>query len=105
MMKLCRIQLSQLFWSRPVQQKDFIGIFLIFFFYLAVVERSSLGEGKDAQRLLPKAVVLLPSSEVPPPRDPNRVSVSPPQAPPVQVLQGPSAARARLGRVGLGHLP
>jgi len=61
--------------------------FYNFFFYLAVVDRRGLGEGKDAQRLLHKAVVLLPSSEVPPPGDTHT---------PTQSL---------LGRVGLGRLP
>lgn len=77
---------------------------LLDFFYLAVVDRTGLGEGKDAQRQLHKAVVLLPSSEVPPPRDITSILYPSWEAGGVGEGTGPSPARAWLGRVGLGCL-
>lgn len=68
-MKLCRIQHITALLAEPCTAEGFYWTFF-FSFNLAVVGRSGLGEGKDAQGLLHKAVALLPSSEVPPPGDP-----------------------------------
>lgn len=88
MTKLCRIQRITAFLLEPCIAEGFYSFVLFFYFNLVVVDRSGVGEGKDARRLLHKAVVLLPSSEMSPPEDTEH-------RPPPPVLPGRGSRRCR----------